>query len=156
MMPVPQALSSSRMRACCLLWLCASGVAPAAQAVGVALDKEPAPARGGSAASQIQVQQSHRPHHGSHRGHRRTRGLSDAGLESARHPRFGGGGEHEEAEGIENLHEARPHEDTEDPVTLQHEVERMAGRMKRIGVDKDEIEMADQLDDIETSLENSD
>merc|ERR1719310_1054252 len=32
----------------------------------------------------------------------------------------------------------------------------MAGRMRQIGVEPDTVEMADQLDDIETSLENSD
>lgn len=50
----------------------------------------------------------------------------------------------------------KPQVDVKDPAAIQGQIERMVERMKRVGVEDSTIEMADQLDDIETSLENSD
>jgi len=98
--------------------------------------------------------------------HPQTRGFADADLEGDASMRFMKNEVREEEEkeahvekegGVsENLQGAQPHVEAKDPVVLQHEIERMAERMKRVGIEDGTIEMADQLDDIEVSLENSD
>jgi len=81
--------------------------------------------------------------HGRWQHHPRTRGFNKAGPVpevSSNH--------------IKNAPHSEKDVDFKDPVELQKEIERMAERMKHMPVETS-MEIADQLDEIETTLENS-
>lgn len=92
------------------------------------------------------------------RAYPRQRGFADVDPETDASLRFmkNEAKEQEQEGDEENVHDDLPHVDTKDPETLQHEIERMAERMKRIGEVGATEKLADELDDIEALLENTD